>query len=178
MKTYSLFFLIAISTIACTAPDKKVMEADEYSGPIFEQSDVRTFYSDSAKVMLKMEAPLQYNYINGDKEFPEGLYMEFYDKLGAVTTTMRCDYCIYDGEEKVWKATGDVEIESFKENQKLNTEELNWDPAKEKVYTDKFVRIETDNEILMGEGLEAAQDFSTYSIKKVRGSIPINEQMR
>lgn len=178
MKKYFVLVLVAFLAWSCSDPDKKVMEAEEYTGPIFEQTDVRTFYSDSAVVIMKMETPLQYDYLDGNREFPEGLYLEFYDKLGKVSSTMRCDYCFYDTKERVWKATGDVEIVSFKENQKLNTEELNWNPTKEKVYTDKFVRIETDNEILMGEGLEADQDFSTYSIKKVKGSIPLKEKLR
>jgi hypothetical protein len=37
------------------------------------------------------------------------------------------------------------------------------------------VRIEKDGEIHMGDGLEAKQDFSEYSILKSRGSIILDE---
>src|SRR5690606_41136095 len=68
----------------------------------------------------------------------------------------------------IYKATGDVEVNSYEKDQKLNTEELFWRRDKGEIYTDKFVRIETAEEILLGEGLTATQDFSSYKILKPR----------
>jgi hypothetical protein len=57
----------------------------------------------------------------------------------------------------------------------LNTEELFWEPKKEIIYTDKFVRIETDGEIITGEGMEAPQDFSTWRLKNFHAVISLDE---
>jgi hypothetical protein len=57
----------------------------------------------------------------------------------------------------------------------LSTEELNWDPQKQIVFTDKFVVIETPTEILKGEGLEANQNFTKYKILKPTGVFSIND---
>jgi hypothetical protein len=58
----------------------------------------------------------------------------------------------------------------------MNTEELNWVPAKQKIFTDKFVTIQTKEEVLKGQGLEAKQDFSSYRILKPTGTFPITQE--
>lgn len=47
---------------------------------------------------------------------------------------------------------------------------------KKKIWSDKFVTITTKNEILMGDGFEARQDFSKYKIKKLKGTVTIKEE--
>jgi LPS export ABC transporter protein LptC len=118
---------------------------------------------------------LEYDYQNGDREFPKGLYLEFYDKDKNILSTLRTDYCYYQLEEDVYKATGNVEIYGKDKNQKLNTEELFWNRKEERVYTDKFVRIEKEGEILTGTGLDANQDFSEYTINKPEGNFDMEE---
>ena len=57
----------------------------------------------------------------------------------------------------------------------LNTEELHWNTSKGDVFTDKFVRIETEDQILTGVGLTAKQDFSRYVIKNPQGIFNLDE---
>lgn len=146
-----------------------------YEGPILEVENTVTYYSDSAVVKMKMTAPRQFEFENGDREFPDGLYLEFYDALGNITSTLEADYCYFTAEEELYKASGDVIIKGYSTQEQLNTEELFWNQKEEKVFTDKFVRIEKEGEIHMGEGLEAKQDFSEYRILKSRGSILLTE---
>ena len=65
---------------------------------------------------------------------------------------------------------------NIKNNERLNTEELFWNPTDEEIYTEKFVRIETEDQILLGQGLTADQDFSTYKIEKLTGELTIDDQ--
>ena len=57
----------------------------------------------------------------------------------------------------------------------LKTEELIWDQKKKKIYSNTFVEIRTKSEIIYGEGLEADETFSNYTIKKITGTIQIDE---
>ena len=59
--------------------------------------------------------------------------------------------------------------------EKLNTEHLVWDKKTEKITSDVFVKITTDSEVLMGEGLISNQDFTEYRILKPRGIINLDE---
>ncbi|HRG51298.1 MAG TPA: LPS export ABC transporter periplasmic protein LptC, partial [Bacteroidia bacterium] len=59
--------------------------------------------------------------------------------------------------------------------EKLNTEHLIWDAVTKKIYTKEFVKITTKDEVLLGEGLTADQDFSKYTILHPTGTIAIND---
>ena len=39
------------------------------------------------------------------------------------------------------------------------------------VFTEDFVKITTKDEVIYGEVLESNQDFTKYTIKKIRGTI-------
>ena len=59
--------------------------------------------------------------------------------------------------------------------EQLNTEELIWDPVKMKIYSDQFVRIKTEDEILFGTGFEADQEFTRYRILNPEGTLNIRD---
>ena len=60
--------------------------------------------------------------------------------------------CFYFyNEESLYKVTGNVIITNHAKNEVMKTEELFWKPDEQRLYTDKFVRIETPKEILEGK---------------------------
>lgn len=168
------FFTLLLALFSC-GDNADVADVSPYEGPLLEVENMVTLYSDSARVRVKVEAQKQLEFENGDSEFPEGLYVEFYDKDQKISSTLKADYGYYTKAENLYKATGDVEVNSYEKDQKLNTEELFWKQDKEEIYTDKFVRIETAEEILLGEGLTATQDFSSYRILKPTGELSIEQ---
>jgi hypothetical protein len=60
-------------------------------------------------------------------------------------------------------------------NEQLNTEELFWKPSQQKIFTDKFVTIRQEGDVIYGQGLEAKQDMSDYTILKPEGEFEVNE---
>jgi LPS export ABC transporter protein LptC len=60
-----------------------------------------------------------------------------------------------------------VQVENFEKRQKLASEELFWNPAKKKIYTDKFVTIQDPQRLIKGTGMEADESFSEYEIYSV-----------
>ena len=147
---------------------------EQYNGPLREVKDMVSYYSDSATMKLKMEAPILLEFESMDKEFPTGIYLEFYDKKGNIESTIEANYCYYYYSRNEYKATGDVVVKSIEPKQILSTEELFWNEKTAKIHTDKFVTIETEDQIMMGTGLEADQDFSTYTILKGSGNISLD----
>lgn len=175
------FFIIAFSLLGtfalsdCQTKSDEAMEIQEYTGPIVELGPAITYFSDSAKVKMKMEAPKQLEFGSGDREFPEGLFLQFFDKQGKPTSTLKADYCYYTKKDDLYKATGNVVVQDIETNDRLDTEELFWNRKKEEVFTEKFVRIEKDGELHVGDGLEAKQDFSYWKILNSKGTISLNE---
>ncbi len=171
----SLLIVILLFIFSCSEIIKKT-EPAMYNGPLLELDKIETLYSDSSVVRLKLKADKQLEFDNNDREFPNGIYLEFYDPDGSLSSILSSDYCYYYNETDTWRALRNVMIRNVKSGEKLNTEELFWEQKKEMVYTSKFVRIETEDEILMGEGLRAKQDFSWWTILNGKGTIELDEE--
>jgi len=168
----SLFIL----NLASCSETRSVDDMTLYEGPILELTNIESYYSDSSVVRLKLIAPKQLEFESNEREFPDGLYIEFYDKDGNISSTLEANYCFYYSKEDKWRALRNVIVKNMENDEQLHTEELYWEPKKEIVYTNKFVRIETEDQILMGEGMEASQDFSWWRILDARGTISLDEE--
>lgn len=149
---------------------------ETYQGPVMEVENVETLYSDSTVLRIRLKAPKQIELQNGDREFPNGVYVEFYDESGKMTSTLTANSATFYKEKNSYKVLGNVIIKNLEEQKTLKTEELNWFPDKQKVNTDKFIRIETPDQILTGEGLDAREDFSSYKIRKPKGVFTPEEE--
>ena len=66
-------------------------------------------------------------------------------------------------------AQGNVCLSNIKD-EFLYAEELYWNQKTKKVYSEKFVKIETPDEVIYGEGFESDEEFTSYVIKKIKGS--------
>ena len=149
---------------------------ETYQGPVMEVDNIETLYSDSTVLRIRLKAPKQIELQNGDREFPNGVYVEFFDEKGKKTSNLKANSGVYYKEQNSYKVTGNVIIKNLVEEKTMKTEELNWFPATKKVSTEKFIRIETPDQILTGEGLDAAEDFSNYKIRKPTGIFTPGEE--
>ena len=159
---------------SCNDPQEQLDEREVYEGPFIEIEDSEVLYSDSAIVRLMVKADRMQEYESGDQEYPEGIYVEFYGKDREMTSKLEADQAFYSKETDEYRAVGNVKLESIQKHQKLTTEELFWNRKDKQVYTDKFVIIETGEDVLHGQGLTAAQDFSTYRILKPTGELGLD----
>lgn len=146
-----------------------------YDGPMQTLENVELYYTENNSVKVKMVAALVYEFENGDREFPEGIYLEFYDENGKLESTLRANEAYFFKKENQWRGRGKVEVKNLEKNEQLNTEELFWKPAEEKIFTDKFVTIRQQSDVIYGQGLEARQDMSDYIIKKPEGEFAVDD---
>ncbi len=136
-----------------------------YDGPITEIDNIETVYSDSAEVKIILKADKQIELQSGDREFPKGLLVEFYED-GHVKTTLTSNFGRHYKSSNRYMVSGNVVITDSVEGKKMNTEELFWLPDEDRVYVekDKQVIVTTKDGVLHGKGLEANQNFSSYKI--------------
>lgn len=168
------FWSISFTLLISCAPTETAPPV-EYRGPLKEAEHVEMYYAEMDIVKVKMVAQKVYEYENGDWEFPEGIYLEFFDEAGHITSTLRANSAFYFRDEDKWRGRGNVEIINIEKKEQLNTEELFWKQDIERIFTDKFVTIKLQNEVIYGTGLEAAQDLSDYTIKNPEGEFEVNE---
>lgn len=170
-----MYFLILWGLAACRGNDA-IEEENEYEGPIVESQNVETMITDSAVIKIRIRGARQLTFQNGDLEYPEGVFMEFYDENAEITSTITANRGYYVKSDNLYKVEEDVEVVNYQTGEKLNSEELFWDPRTEKVHTEKFVNITTKTKIIKGVGLTANQDFSSYQIGKITGEIYLEDE--
>lgn len=164
---------MSIAVFFACESKKGVLEQATYDGPSVTMDSIDVKISDSTVTKIRLRAPKQYVYENDDRDFPHGIYLQFYDPFGKVTSTLKANTGYYFSDEDYYKAEGDVIMISLRDGSDLRTELLNWVPKEERIYTDQFVTIKTDGEVLEGEGLESNEDFSEYTILKPSGVMSI-----
>lgn len=150
--------------------------------PIETGFGVELVYSRHARVQLILKAPRMDRYA-GEKnyiEMPEGISVVFYDSLMNVTSTLTANYAINYLNDELFEARNNVVVIN-EANEKLNTEQLIWDQKKGIIYSEKFVKITTEDEVLFGDGFESDERFTDWKIKYPRGTFmvetgPIGEE--
>lgn len=172
---FPILLILSVSLFSCEKPEE-LTEIQEYTGPLREAENIELYYTELTKVKTKVEAAKVWEYKNADREFPEGIYLEFYDEEGKTKSTLKANKAYYTKKENLWRGVGDVVVKNMESGQQLNTEELFWQPDKEKIYTEKFVTIREGDQVLYGTGLEAKQDFSSWFIRNVEGEFYLNEE--
>ena len=167
---------IAVLSLLSSGSIKEAGKPIVFDGPLREAEDVDMLYTEKDKIKVNMKAKKINEFQNGDQEYPEGIYLEFFDEFGKLSSTLRANQAFYFKQENKWRGRGKVEVKNIQKKQQLNTEELFWKPEAKKIFTEKFVTIRLENdEILYGTGLDAAQDLSTYTITKPEGEVFVKE---
>jgi LPS export ABC transporter protein LptC len=166
-----LYFALFITLFSCEE-DKKPVRSVPYNGPIEEINNVKLLYSEAALMRVKLTTARQLRFINDDRKYPREVLVDFYDPSGTqVVTTLRSDSGKYDKARDLYTVMGHVVVVNKAKQERLRTNLLNWNPNTKKVYTDQKVIVSSQQtgERLYGIGLDANQDFSRYSVRKVTG---------
>lgn len=165
-----LFLLFTICTIfSCRekADDSKAV----YVGPKSELYGIDMVYSDSARKVVRMVTESQLTLASEDRIYPKEMKLWFYDKKGKITSEVRGDSAHFYRQKNTYKLIGHVVIHNIEKGEIMKTDEFNWLPVEKRIFTDKAVQLRTRTELVNGVGLDAAQDFSSYSLRKVRNSV-------
>lgn len=140
-------------------------------------TQVNTLISDSGITRYRIEAA-EWIVFGKAKEpywyFPEGIYVEKFDTLFHSEASIKADTAYYFDKKGLWHLIGNVEVESL-QGEQFDTSELFWDQKKEKVYSDKYIRIQQKEQIITGVGFESNQNMTRYKIFNSQGEFPVED---
>lgn len=175
------FLLLIMSAVSCSNDPEEVRKMTRHDTlPQQQAEDVKMYYSEYGDVIFELFSPKVETYQSDNPRtvFPEGLTVVFYDSTGTtVESKLTANYGIKNEKEKHMVVRGNVVVNNFEKNERLNTEELIWDQRQKRIYTDKFVTITTEEQVLYGEeGMESDEAFNSWTIKKLKGKMEIEEE--
>lgn len=164
---------------ACSGEKKQFAEAitERDSLPSMKSLGVTTLVSDSGITRYKIITEEWEIY---DKKnppywaFEKGVYLEKFDSLFHIDASIKADTAYYYEKKKLWELRGNVHIRSQR-GDKFDTQLLFWDEKKEKVYSDKFIRIEQEDKVITGYGFESNQQMTEYQIYNNTGIFTVED---
>jgi LPS export ABC transporter protein LptC len=174
---FSCLFLFSLALGGCVNDMDEVNAIVETETlPISVGDDVQIIYSDSALLKVILEAKHLERFLGEDPylEMTNGVYVRFFNNQGAIESELRSNYAISYEHSDIMEAKENVIVVN-KKGETLNTEHLIWEKKTEKIRTDEFVKITTEDEVIFGHGLESNQDFTKYRIKKIKGTINLKD---
>ncbi len=164
---FQLLF-IALFCIACGKGKTQVVGEvfNPETSPVIHTEDVSTLISDSGITRYRIQTKIWDVYSKAKDPywyFPQGIYVERYDTLFNVESSVEADTAYFFVNRKLWRAVGNVRVMNL-DGTIFDTSELFWDQTKALVYSDKFVRVQMkDKEITGGIGLRSNEAMSEYS---------------
>lgn len=172
-----VFYFILLFTVACQENDltkiKAMFNRDNVNVEVADS--VNFIYKEGAYTRAVVTAKTVKRYTKSQNKlvFPDGLLVKFYDQLTLISI-LKADYAENDDANQIIKVSGNVYMENSK-NEIMETQELLWDMRAKKVSTDKAIKIRTPDNIITGIGFDSNEDFSNYTIRKVSGTVAVDE---
>lgn len=141
---------------------------------ITEQADY--LFTDSGQVRNRLRAGRIAEWAMEPQrtELSEGLELVFFDSLGREASTLTARRGTILPKEKRMEVNEQVVVVNAK-GERMETEQLIWLQDSAKVVTDKAVRVERDGSIIHGMGLDANEDFSRYTVRRITGILHMTE---
>lgn len=169
-------FALAIVVFGCKNDLDRVAAIEvPADGPDRITTDAEYLYSDSGRVKNRVRAGTISEF-NGDKphtEMSNGVELTFFDTAGHAGSRLTARRGRIDPDLHRMEVEEQVVFINTK-GDKLETEQLIWSQDSAKVFTDRPVKVTRARDIIYGQGLDAAQDFSRYSIRRITGTLFID----
>ena len=138
---------------------------------------VNTLISDSGRISYRVEAEEWHMYDKRNPPhwaFEKGIYLEKYDDSLNIETTLRSDTAYYFDKMGLWRLNGNVRI-SNRNGEKIFTDEMFWSSDSGRIYSDKYIRIEQDDQVTEGYGFSSNQNLTKWQILNTTGIYTIEE---
>jgi len=174
-KTYFLIFLL----LSCTNDPNLLKEfISENHLPIEQITDAELLHTENGKLKVKIFAGKIERFTDKQPElfFSKNIKIFFYNESEEIQSKLYSENATVDKKSKIMVAYNNVNLIG-NDNRSLETEELIWDQVSDRIYTEKDVKITTNNEIISGKGFYASPDFTKYEITNINGTFDVIDEL-
>jgi LPS export ABC transporter protein LptC len=162
------------SLSACENNEAEVDQLFKKEIGVEEGKQIESYFSQGGVVKAKLVSPYMQRYQTDSPYilFPKKLHVDFYDDSLIISSTLDALYAKYTEYDRkvLLLGQGDkVVVINLKNKDTLLTSKLLWDQDKQQFTTDDSVHIHQPDKVVNGKGLQATQDFSSWTIFNSRG---------
>lgn len=176
----SIAIVVLFMLLSCSNDKKNVGSPIEEPDSISYLSTygVTTLISDSGRISYKIEAEEWHIYEKRNPKywaFEKGAYLEKYDDSLRIEATIKSDTAYFFSDMKLWKLIGNVNIRNQK-NERFFTDLLYWNQEKGDIYSDKYIKIEQEDQVTTGIGFRSNQALTNWEILSTEGIYTIEDR--
>ena len=181
IRSITVLVFGTVMLFSCKTDIKEVnaIEAARAGLPNMSGENMELFYSDSARLKYRVTTPLYNKYDEENKkydEFPKGIHAELYEKDGSMVGSITSKYAKKLEEEMLWELRNEVVVINA-EGKKLETDLMYWDMKKEIVYSDRYSRLTSGDQIIEGnKGFKSDQSLKNPVFNKITGVVEIENK--
>lgn len=162
---------------ACSRPKNEVVKGfvDESAVPTLRSHDVITLISDSGVTKYRISTKEWLIYDNAQEPywlFPQGVYVEKFDSVFETEASIVSDTATYLKNKMLWRLDKNVRLENLN-GEVFRTEQVFWNQRDRTIYSDSFIHIERDDEVIEGFGFTSNEQMTQYTIRRPTGVFPI-----
>lgn len=163
--------VLSTASISCGEKKERIIEStyNPDSVPTVKTHNDTMYISDSGRVRFKVIGKTLLMFDKAQEPytlFPDSAYMEEYDTLMNIVTTLRADSVWNYSRKKLWKLRGNVNIVNVA-GDSFDSQELFWDEVKDRMYSDLYVVINQPNKIAMrAYGFESNRNMTNYTFRR------------
>ncbi len=149
--------------------------------PEMTTRDVSMLVSDSGTIRYLTTAPIWYRY-NLDPSnrywyFPEGIQLDQLNDDKKSVAHIQSDTAYNYETKKLWHLIKNVNISNIK-GERFFTQDLYWDLRNKQVYSDSFIHIERNQDVIEGYGFKSNDSFTEYEIRQTTGIFEMKSEER
>ena len=184
LLTLISLFLVCCIVIGCqgdeasdAAGNADSTEVEEVVIPAMVTTDVSMLVSDSGIIRYHAQAPIWYRYDQKTRYwyFPQSIRLDQLDDNLESIGSLLSDTAYHFEDKRMWHLIGNVRVSNIK-GERFNTDEIYWDMRQHTVYSDSFIHIERQHDILEGYGFTSNENFTEYELRQTTGIFEIHEQ--
>jgi len=157
-----------------------IKEVDKYSSdnksPGIYGKDLKMLYSDSLVIRYKITAKEYVEYTENDilvREFNNGMFAESFNNQSEFEASIKAQYARFNNTTGIWTIRYGVEVVSSS-GDKLNTELMYWDQKNKIIYSDKYVRVTQNGQVIdCANGFKSDQNLDNIEFNEISGDIVI-----
>jgi LPS export ABC transporter protein LptC len=165
-------------SISCKKNIDVIPTQDFLTYPSMIVKNFRTVITDSGKMQVEMKSPLLEEYNNKEipyTEFRHGINVDFWDGKKIIAGSVTAKYAKYTKSANLWELKDSVVV--INENKDvLETELLFWNQKEDRIYTDRFFKISSIDQVTQGFGFESDSHLRHRKLKKVSAEIYLNDE--
>jgi LPS export ABC transporter protein LptC len=168
----TVFLFMSLLVMSCEKKIPVIPKSDLLTLPSLTVKHFDTVVNDSGRIQLELSAPLLEQYDKADppySEFRSGIKVIIYNGKDTAQAKVTSKYAKCTNNN-LWELRDSVVVIN-ENNEYLETELLFWDQAKDRIYTDRFVKITSENQVTRGIGFESDTHLKKRKIFKVNAII-------